>query len=275
MSDESINGTDRFPDNVPEDLGDLVSAVYEEHEFHNLYRSAAGDRVSGATWRSDNEDVTVMNYGGFGYWTVEASRREFDEDRSCLVTHGKSGGAVDGLDREAAFRLANYYMSGEIELTNGGPSEDKIDRATAETERELLEQDYATPCPNCGGVVFEWWDSDFCRDCENTNDETSTRQTTLIPDGGAERDRCPEYGTSVTADTVRSALDVAEHHDAKRHQGERTAMINGMLSPSDEVANVNRTRVHLEQAKFPIVCNKSVETDLLSEIEVWEFVGRT
>ena len=80
----------------------------------------------------------------------------------------------------------------------GDPSKDRIDRATAEKDRELLEQDYATPCHNCGGVVFEWWDSDTCRDCEDTNDQTSTKQTTLIPDGGEERVRCRDYAHDVS-----------------------------------------------------------------------------
>ncbi|WP_161607178.1 hypothetical protein [Halovivax asiaticus] len=57
----------------------------------------------------------------------------------------------------------------------------------AEKERGLLEQDYATPCPNCGGVVFEWSDSDTCSDCEDANGET-TEQATLTADGVSSRD---------------------------------------------------------------------------------------
>ncbi len=63
-------------------------------------------------------------------------------------------------------------------------SEDSIDRTLAEKERHLLEMDYSTMCPNCGGVVFEWSDSDTCRDCDSSTDGDSTKQTTLITDGG-------------------------------------------------------------------------------------------
>lgn len=63
-------------------------------------------------------------------------------------------------------------------------SGDVIDRELAEKERGLLEQDYAAPCANCGGVVFEWWDSETCRDCEESTQEISTEQATLINDGG-------------------------------------------------------------------------------------------
>ncbi|RLM32650.1 hypothetical protein [Haloarcula sp. Atlit-120R] len=77
---------------------------------------------------------------------------------------------------------------------------DLIDRATAEKERGLLEQDYAEPCPNCGGVVFEWWDSDTCRDCEGSSDESSTEQTRLVTDGGRQ---------VLSADAVDAALGSA------------------------------------------------------------------
>jgi|GEM_PF-4782490 len=62
-------------------------------------------------------------------------------------------------------------------------SEGRIDRVTVEKERGLLDQDYAEPCPNCGGVVFEWWNSDTCQDCAASDDET-TEQTKLVTDGG-------------------------------------------------------------------------------------------
>jgi hypothetical protein len=67
-------------------------------------------------------------------------------------------------------------------------SEGVIDRKQAEKERGLLEQDYATPCPICGGVVFEWWDSDTCRECEESTGEESTEQAKLITDGGLVQD---------------------------------------------------------------------------------------
>jgi hypothetical protein len=67
-------------------------------------------------------------------------------------------------------------------MTDGN---DRISRAQAEKERELLEMDYASPCSQCGGVVFEWWDSSTCRDCE-VSDNSTTKQTKLITDGSTE-----------------------------------------------------------------------------------------
>ena len=61
---------------------------------------------------------------------------------------------------------------------------ERISRVQAEKERGLLGTDYASPCPMCGGVVFEWWDSDTCRDCKDSDDENATEQTTLVTDGG-------------------------------------------------------------------------------------------
>lgn len=46
----------------------------------------------------------------------------------------------------------------------------------SEKEADLLSQDYAAPCPDCGAVVFEWWDG--CRECSGTG----ARQTTLGDD---------------------------------------------------------------------------------------------
>jgi len=67
-----------------------------------------------------------------------------------------------------------------------------------------------------------------------------------------EQVHCPECGTSVTKDTVESALKVAEHHDAKRHDEERTALVNGILPPSDEVA---------EAAKEAVETIRSLDTE--------------
>lgn len=92
---------------------------------------------------------------------------------------------------------------------------DVIDRAIAEKERELLEQDYATPCLVCGGVVFEWWESDTCRDCEDV-DETTSEQTTLIAatDGG-ERPRATGHWTDQSdeyAEAIRDGLNSFLEH---------------------------------------------------------------
>jgi len=72
---------------------------------------------------------------------------------------------------------------------------DKIDRTTAEEDRELLEQDDAKPCKKCGGVVFEWWESDTCGECDSA-EETSTEQATLVTDGGQPARPAPEDGSS-------------------------------------------------------------------------------
>lgn len=52
----------------------------------------------------------------------------------------------------------------------------------------------------------------------------------------SERVRCPECGTTTVVATVEEALDTAETHDDQQHDGERTALVNGMLPPSDELA---------------------------------------
>lgn len=69
-------------------------------------------------------------------------------------------------------------------MSSSDHTSDVIDREQAEKDSELLEQDYATACPNCGGVVFDWWDSDICRDCEDSKQKKDTEQMTLITDGG-------------------------------------------------------------------------------------------
>jgi len=86
-------------------------------------------------------------------------------------------------------------------------SERPIDRATAEKERGLLEQDYAEPCPNCGGVVFEWWDSDTCQDCA-TDDET-TEQTKLVTDGGTPGPDAFHIPTIAELDAMRAAANLS------------------------------------------------------------------
>lgn len=51
-----------------------------------------------------------------------------------------------------------------------------------------------------------------------------------------ERVHCPECGTEVLKDTVEEAVETAETHDEKRHNGKRTSKVNGILIPSDKVA---------------------------------------
>lgn len=61
---------------------------------------------------------------------------------------------------------------------------------------------------------------------------------------------CPECGTEVLKDDLEDALDTAETHDDKRHDGERTAMVNGMLPPSDDLAEAAQKTVEkLRNAK--------------------------
>jgi len=46
---------------------------------------------------------------------------------------------------------------------------------------------------------------------------------------------CPECDTEVLKDDLKAAIAIAEGHDESRHDGERTAEVNGMLPPSDEL----------------------------------------
>jgi len=128
--EQSIDETERFPEDAPEDFANLVSREYDEHEFHRLHRNVAGKPIGGATWRSDDEEVKVMNYAAWGYWAVEASRIEHDEDNGHAVIYANSNGAVDGLAREEAFRLADSSMTGEAELANNGHSEPRSGQQT-------------------------------------------------------------------------------------------------------------------------------------------------
>lgn len=63
-------------------------------------------------------------------------------------------------------------------------SDDRIGQGRARKDRGLLKHDYAEPCVVCGGVVFEWWESETCRDCGQSGDGRDSEQTTLITDGG-------------------------------------------------------------------------------------------
>jgi len=84
----------------------------------------------------------------------------------------------------------------------------RIGPAQAKKERSLLDNDYATPCPECGGVVFDWWDTETCRDCEDSEDETGSQQTTLT-DGGVDR---PEHPVSHVV-VLRGASKNRYHRD--------------------------------------------------------------
>lgn len=47
-----------------------------------------------------------------------------------------------------------------------------------------------------------------------------------------ERVYCPECGTEVLKESIEDAVETAETHDEKRHDGERTTKVNGLLLPS-------------------------------------------
>ncbi|MFW6435904.1 MAG: hypothetical protein ACOCY1_05930 [Halovenus sp.] len=42
---------------------------------------------------------------------------------------------------------------------------------------------------------------------------------------------CPECGTEVLKDDIEVAIQVAENHDEQRHDGKRTATVNGIVPP--------------------------------------------
>lgn len=42
---------------------------------------------------------------------------------------------------------------------------------------------------------------------------------------------CPECGTELWKDNIESAVETTEQHDEKRHGGEPTTLINGILPP--------------------------------------------
>lgn len=47
---------------------------------------------------------------------------------------------------------------------------------------------------------------------------------------------CEKCGTEVLKDSLEEAIDTAEDHIEKRHDGERVATVNGIVPPSDETA---------------------------------------
>lgn len=47
-----------------------------------------------------------------------------------------------------------------------------------------------------------------------------------------ERVHCPDCGTTIWKDSIEAAIETAENHDEKRHDGEQTTTINGVPVPS-------------------------------------------
>jgi hypothetical protein len=43
---------------------------------------------------------------------------------------------------------------------------------SSQKKKDLLEQEYTEVCPECGAVVFEWWDS--CRTCNGDGSQQTT-----------------------------------------------------------------------------------------------------
>lgn len=54
---------------------------------------------------------------------------------------------------------------------------------------------------------------------------------------------CEECGTEVLYDDIEEAVETAERHDEKRHDGERTATVNGIPVPSDDLAEAAQEAV--------------------------------
>lgn len=42
---------------------------------------------------------------------------------------------------------------------------------------------------------------------------------------------CPECGTELLKDSIEEAVDTADKHDEKRHDGEPTTKVNGIVPP--------------------------------------------
>lgn len=111
---EAVGELEAFPEDAPDDLGEFVEPVYSDHQLNRLHRDVSDDVCGGATWRSADEEVKVMDYSACGYWAVEASELEIRDGR--LHIDCKSNGEVSGLAREGAYELADEYMRGEADL---------------------------------------------------------------------------------------------------------------------------------------------------------------
>lgn len=62
-----------------------------------------------------------------------------------------------------------------------------------------------------------------------------------------EKVHCPECGTSTTSPTMEDAVETAETHDERMHDGEQTTLINGVPVPSDDVAEAAKEALrHLD-----------------------------
>lgn len=110
----------------------------------------------------------------------------------------------------------------------------------------LLAYDYAEPCPNCAGVLFEWQDE--CDHCD-VDEETSTEQQTLIPDGG-----------QVEGGIDRSSLSMAEFND--------------LLNTEVEKANpTTHAPIIRDDNDLLIYAHRSRNTDSEWEIRAYEVVG--
>jgi len=126
-------------------------------------------------------------------------------------------GAVRHGERELLWELHGDYLQAETAyereqeplVTDGGQDvsgTDRIDQGKARKDRGLLKHDYAQPCVVCGGVVFEWWDSETCRDCGQADDSSDNEQTTLT-DGGLSSAETEWFRSVTSRDEIRRLAD--------------------------------------------------------------------
>ena len=62
---------------------------------------------------------------------------------------------------------------------------------------------------------------------------------------------CPVCGTTTTTDSMEDAVETAERHDEMQHGGERTATVNGILPPSDKVAEAAKEALEYIRSADP------------------------
>ncbi|WP_155120798.1 hypothetical protein [Haloarcula sp. K1] len=113
----------KFPDDTPADLSECTAVSYDNHVFHRLHRTCGGEPYGGAVWYGESELVRVMRYQDS--WAVEVPPLERESvdgedgsrERIRIIEYEMD--AEYGLGQMEAYQLADAYMRGEEDLSDG------------------------------------------------------------------------------------------------------------------------------------------------------------
>lgn len=96
-------------------------------------------------------------------------------------------------------------------------SNKRVPREMAEKERHLIEH-HGSMCPECGGVVFDWWDHDRCKSCETEESEPDHQQTKLVTDGGHDEGLYGKYEVYEDGEPVENCFVLEPGSDEAARQ---------------------------------------------------------